>query len=175
MHRGSDIPAILKASFLWDGIHDELIPEGAILVEGGLIKGVGTFNQLLTASEGRILEFENATLLPAFVDRDTDVDADSYLEHMNELWEKINLLSQLGISPNQALQEATIIAARSRGIESQTGSLECGKHADILVVDGNPMEDLSRLRGIHFLMKQGKILHPVAYRMLMEETYSDDL
>ena len=177
MHRTNDIPALLKASFLWDGIHEEPIPDGAILVEGGLIKGVGTFDQLLNASEGRILEFENATLLPAFVDSDNlaaDASPESYLAQMNALCEKINLLSQLGIPSTQALQEATIVAARLRGIESQTGSLERGKCADIIVVDGNPIADISRLSAIQFVMKQGKILHPVAYRMLMEETFSSD-
>ncbi len=43
------------------------------------------------------------------------------------------------------------------GIEDQLGTIEKGKIADIIAVDKNPIDDISTLENVTFIMKEGKI------------------
>src|SRR2546426_10155704 len=62
-----------------------------------------------------------------------------------------------GMSPAQALQTAYLPAARmlNYGWESQIGSIEKGKFADIIAVAGNPLEDVAEMERVKFVMKGG--------------------
>lgn len=64
---------------------------------------------------------------------------------------------EAGMSPLQALQAATIQPARMLGIDRDTGSLTVGKFADIVAVDGNPLENFKALRSLGFVMKGGYV------------------
>jgi imidazolonepropionase-like amidohydrolase len=64
---------------------------------------------------------------------------------------------EAGMTPLQALRSATIETARMLGAESEIGSLEVGKYADIVAVEGNPAADIQALRSIKFVMKGGHI------------------
>jgi imidazolonepropionase-like amidohydrolase len=66
------------------------------------------------------------------------------------------------MSPVEALQSATIVAARLMRLEGQVGELVPGAFADLLIVDGDPTQDLTPLMqpeaGIRLLMKGGRIV-----------------
>ncbi|MGE4337188.1 MAG: amidohydrolase family protein [Pigmentiphaga sp.] len=64
---------------------------------------------------------------------------------------------EAGMTPLNALQAATIQPARMLGMESQIGSLAVGKFADIVAVDGNPLENFKMLRTLGFVMKNGHV------------------
>lgn len=64
---------------------------------------------------------------------------------------------EAGMTPLQALQSATIQSARMLDIDSQTGSLTAGKFADIVALDQNPLENISALRSLGFVMKGGRV------------------
>ncbi len=63
----------------------------------------------------------------------------------------------LGMSPMQAIQSATKVAAQSLGWVGDTGAIEQGYYADIIAVAGNPLEDISELENVTFVMKGGVV------------------
>ena len=72
---------------------------------------------------------------------------------------EIALLVRVGFEPMEALCAATSIAARALKRENELGSIETGKRADLLLFDGNPLEDvesLQELRRIALVLKGGR-------------------
>jgi imidazolonepropionase-like amidohydrolase len=63
----------------------------------------------------------------------------------------------LGMSPMQAIQSATTVAAESFGWVGDIGAVAPGYFADIIAVNGNPLEDISQLENVIFVMKGGKV------------------
>lgn len=63
----------------------------------------------------------------------------------------------IGFSREKIIQFATRNAASALGLDKVTGTLEAGYSADLLVVDGNPLEDLQALRRPQFVMVAGRI------------------
>lgn len=62
-----------------------------------------------------------------------------------------------GMSPMQALQSATIVAARLIGWEARVGSVAPGKYADLVAVDGDAMADVASFEKVAFVMKNGVV------------------
>ena len=62
-----------------------------------------------------------------------------------------------GMSEQDAIKAATSVAAEHIEMTDKIGTLEAGKYADIIAVDGNPLEDIEELLDIDFVMKDGKI------------------
>ncbi len=71
--------------------------------------------------------------------------------------EQFKIMTTAGMEPMDAIRSATILAAELIGIQKNTGSIETGKWADIIAVKGNPLEDISILENVKFVMKDGKI------------------
>lgn len=71
---------------------------------------------------------------------------------------EVRLLRAAGLSPAQALRAATRNAAVHIGREGDLGTLEAGKLGDVVVVDGNPLEDLQALRNVDVVIKGGEIV-----------------
>jgi imidazolonepropionase-like amidohydrolase len=67
----------------------------------------------------------------------------------------MELAVQAGMSPLQAIEAATSIAARACGVAGLTGKVEPGKEADLLVVHGNPLTDIRRMADIAAVYKGG--------------------
>ena len=63
----------------------------------------------------------------------------------------------LGMTPLAAIQTATVNAADLLGWADKTGSLDAGKWADIIAVDGNPLADVKLLEDVKFVMKSGVV------------------
>ena len=69
-------------------------------------------------------------------------------------------LVEVGLSPFEALRCATAVNARILGMENDIGTLEPGKYADLVVVDGNPLEDISVMGRVLAVYKGGNPVKP---------------
>jgi imidazolonepropionase-like amidohydrolase len=65
---------------------------------------------------------------------------------------------RFGMSPRQALLAATVRGAEALRIEGRVGTLQPGKLADLVAVEGDPLEDLTALERVRLVMKEGQVL-----------------
>lgn len=80
-------------------------------------------------------------------------------EHANNAHE-ISCLVESGLTPMQAIVAATSLAAECVGLASDIGTLTKGKNADLILVEGDPLQDvtiLERGKAVRFVMKSGAI------------------
>lgn len=71
--------------------------------------------------------------------------------------DEFRLLVAAGMTPMQAIQSATVQAARLLGQERELGAIEPGLLADIVAVRGNPLTDITLLKNVDFVMKGGLV------------------
>jgi imidazolonepropionase-like amidohydrolase len=60
-----------------------------------------------------------------------------------------------GMTPEQALRSATVVGAELLGWSDRLGTVETGKLADVIAVQGDPLADVTRLEQVRFVMKDG--------------------
>jgi len=75
---------------------------------------------------------------------------------------EIELYVQAGFTPMEAIQAATLVPARAMGMEKDSGTIEAGKRADVILVDGNPLENISDIRKVSAVFAAGKMCQPAA-------------
>ena len=68
------------------------------------------------------------------------------------------MMVDAGMSAADAIRSATVTSAELLGVEKDLGTLESGKLADLIAVSGNPLEDISTLREVNFVMKEGVVM-----------------
>lgn len=73
----------------------------------------------------------------------------------HSLYREIELYVQAGFTPMEAIQAATIIPARVMGLDQELGTVEAGKRADMIIVDGNPLESIHNIRKVEFVITNG--------------------
>lgn len=78
----------------------------------------------------------------------------------HSLHRELELYVKAGFTPLEALQSATIVPARVLGKDAELGSIAVGKRADLVVVDGNPLADISALRKVRLVVARGRGYDP---------------
>jgi imidazolonepropionase-like amidohydrolase len=68
------------------------------------------------------------------------------------------VMVKLGLSPLQSIQAATVNAADLLGWSDRIGTLEAGKFADVIAVEGDPIGDVRVLENVRFVMKGGEVI-----------------
>ena len=71
-------------------------------------------------------------------------------------------MTYAGLPPAAVLKAATINGAHALGIDARLGSIEAGKLADLVVVSGNPLEDIKAARNVRYVIKDGVVHDPQA-------------
>ena len=69
---------------------------------------------------------------------------------------EISKYVELGMTPMQAIETATVNTADLLDMSETLGTLEAGKFADIIAVDGNPLDDITALEEVSYVMRSGK-------------------
>jgi imidazolonepropionase-like amidohydrolase len=82
-------------------------------------------------------------------------DAGVYAHGKN--WLEFVYMTEAGMPAMEAIQAATVSAAELLGMSDQLGSIEAGKYADIIAVEGDPLKDINAMGRVRFVMKNGKI------------------
>ena len=75
--------------------------------------------------------------------------------------EQFALMVDADLAPLDALRSATVVAAKLLGIGDETGSLEVGKWADLIAVEGDPLADVSTLEEVELVMRAGVVHKPI--------------
>ena len=73
-------------------------------------------------------------------------------------WKEFVYMVQYGMPPIETIASATIKTAQLLGIESDLGSIDVGKIADLIAVNGDPLKDISSMEKISFVMKDGEVI-----------------
>lgn len=104
-------------------------------------------------------------------------DASCPLVSQTNMWREVYYFSKYyNVTPSFALYTATFINSKILGLENEIGSIEIGKIADMIVLDKNPLEDLTNLKKIDKVIIGGKlILHPKTKVNKQLEKYLDSI
>ena len=73
-------------------------------------------------------------------------------------WKEFVYMVKFGMPPMETIQSATISTAKMLDIDSTLGSIEVGKIADLIAVNGDPIQDINVMEKISFVMKEGKVI-----------------
>lgn len=96
-----------------------------------------------------------AAIAPTFVVLGTDAP---WLSPAESVHQELGLLEDAGLTPHQILQTATRNAAVHIGRGDDLGTAESGKLADLVIVDGNPLDDLATLQSVAVVVKDGQVV-----------------
>lgn len=75
------------------------------------------------------------------------------------LHREMELYVQAGFTPLEAIQAATLVPAQVMGVEKELGTVEKGKRGDLIVVNGNPLEDIHNSRNVEYVITNGTMFH----------------
>ncbi|HEY3157924.1 MAG TPA: amidohydrolase family protein [Vicinamibacterales bacterium] len=126
-----------KAHFLGIGNYTE---EGFAYMQRGLVSGNDSFKRALAAKVKMVFG--------------TDATAGAHGRNAEEL---IYRVKEGGQAPMDAIVTATSRSAESLRLDTQVGTIAPGMEADIIAVDGNPLQDITAARRVTFVMKGGKV------------------
>jgi imidazolonepropionase-like amidohydrolase len=128
---------------------------GEYVAEGRAKAGAPVWKQM-----GEIHEKTFRRALKAGVKIAFGTDIGGFDWHINPARE-FGWMVKFGMTPEQALRSATVAGAELLGWSDRLGTVEAGKLADIVAVPGDPLEDVTRLENVRFVMKEG-VVYPAA-------------
>lgn len=123
--------------------------------------GIGNYNdegfrQMELAVPSVLNVFQQALAIPNLdMVFGTDAVAGAHGKNIEELIYRVEAGGQ---DPHHAILSATSLAAKSLELDDTIGAVERGMAADLIAVDGNPLEDITALRRVRFVMKGGQVV-----------------
>jgi imidazolonepropionase-like amidohydrolase len=120
----------------------------AILADVGPPSPFADINERVFAKELIVIGALHKAGVPIVAGTDQTVPGHS-------LHREIELYVQAGFTPMEAIQAATIVPARVMGLDKEVGTVEAGKRADVIILDGNPLESIHNIRKVEFVITNG--------------------
>ena len=75
--------------------------------------------------------------------------------------QELELMVEAGLPTHDVIEAATRNAAEHLGLAKDLGTVEPGKIADLIIVDGDPLADISALRNVEIVVQAGRVVHKV--------------
>ena len=76
------------------------------------------------------------------------------------LLRSIEMYVEAGMTPMQAIESATRVPAESMGLSKDTGTIEAGKRADMIVLNADPLANISNIRTLRWVIANGRVMEP---------------
>jgi imidazolonepropionase-like amidohydrolase len=76
------------------------------------------------------------------------------------LLRSLEMYVEAGLTPMQAIESATRVPAESMGLGNDSGTIEAGKRADMIVLSADPLANISNIRTLRFVIANGRVLEP---------------
>jgi imidazolonepropionase-like amidohydrolase len=73
------------------------------------------------------------------------------------LYRELELYVEAGMTPMEAIQSATVVSARAMKLERESGTIEAGKRADLVLVNGDPVADIHQIRKVVRVVANGRL------------------
>jgi imidazolonepropionase-like amidohydrolase len=124
----------------------------------------------LAAFNTRSEMFRNALKIGVKISFGTDAAVFPHGQNAKEF----KLMTDLGMTPIDALKSATASDAELLGISQKLGTLEKGKLADVIAMPGDPTQDITATERVSFVMKEGKIIRNGPGTTLPTKTAAQD-
>lgn len=147
-------PAFMSSAFFRKGVDDQL---AAFLKGEAKDKNSAVHRKAFQVAMENAKKVHDAT---ANIGVGTDSGANPYripgwAEHR-----ELQLLVQAGLTPLEAIHDATQVNAKMLAIEDRTGTIEKGKQADLLVLDADPSKDIRNTEKINMIFHNGRLAKP---------------
>ena len=81
-------------------------------------------------------------------------------QHASSLFDELKAMKQSGLSNWQIIQSATINPTKILDKQESLGSVAVGKKADLVLLNGNPVENLDNITHIDLVINKGKVIDP---------------
>lgn len=123
--------------------------------DGEIFGGISEENRvkLTNTVEKHTATFQRALATPVPIVFGTDT-----FEKPGTNARELELMVRYGMPPLDALRAATSTAAALLGLEREIGTIEPGKRADLIAVEGNPLDDIRTVQHVSFVMKDGDVV-----------------
>jgi len=89
---------------------------------------------------------------------DAGASGAGYVPH-GQLYKELEIFVKHGMSEFAAILTATKNAAELLGLEQELGTVEIGKVADLVVLNANPLSDISNIKNINCVIKEGTMVY----------------
>ena len=76
------------------------------------------------------------------------------------LLRSIEMYVEAGMTPMQAIESATRVPAESMGLAKDTGTIEAGKRADLIVLNADPLANIANIRKLRWVIANGRVMEP---------------
>lgn len=129
-----------------------MVPTLTVFDAYGALSGAMTATKKFADAGGKLAFGNDYTLVPQNGFDHFDLGMPIY---------EVGLLSEAGLTPMEIIVSATKNSAHVCGLDKDLGTLEAGKLADVLVVKGNPLEDLQALLNVRMVFHTGVIIRDV--------------